>query len=112
MGACIGKRWLVGLCRGSEDSVQEENTSAVYAYINEVHDDYARVNGGRRPEYEYQTRKRKKQLYFLTPNFSGCLGFLKSGSKPLYCRSAQPFWAKGRSVLFLVHSRDEDQIIS
>ena len=27
----------------------------------------------------------------------------------LYNRGAQPFWAKGRSVLFLVHSRAEEK---
>jgi len=30
----------------------------------------------------------------------------------LYIRGAQPFWAKGRSVLFLVHSRAEYKIMS
>jgi len=30
----------------------------------------------------------------------------------MQARGAQPFWAKGRSVLFLVHSRAEDKIIS
>jgi len=30
----------------------------------------------------------------------------------LYNISAQPFWAKGHSVLFLVHSRAKDKIIS
>jgi len=28
-----------------------------------------------------------------------------------YSRSEQPFWAKGRSVLFLMHSRAEDKSI-
>jgi len=28
-----------------------------------------------------------------------------------YGRSVQPFWAKGRSILFLVHLRAEDKII-
>src|SRR6218665_2529336 len=27
----------------------------------------------------------------------------------IYTRGAQPFWAKGRSVLFLVHSRAEEK---
>jgi len=27
-------------------------------------------------------------------------------------RGAQPFWTKGQSVLFLVHSRAEDKIMS
>ena len=30
----------------------------------------------------------------------------------LYSRGAQHFWAKGRSVLFLVRSRPEDKIMS
>jgi len=28
-----------------------------------------------------------------------------------YVRSTQPFWAKGRSILFLVHLRAEDKIM-
>jgi len=28
-----------------------------------------------------------------------------------YTRSAQPFWAKGCSVLFLLHSRAKDKIM-
>jgi len=30
----------------------------------------------------------------------------------LYCRGAQPFWVKGRSVLLLVQSRAEYKIMS
>jgi len=29
-----------------------------------------------------------------------------------YIRGAQPFWAKGRSALFLVHSRNGYKIVS
>jgi len=31
------------------------------------------------------------------------------GRTCIYSRGAQPFWAKGRSVIFLVHSRAERQ---
>jgi len=94
---------------GTNEWIKESRTEGKKECINE-----RKIEGKNEGSKWMKEWKQARLTNWLTDRPNEWMNEWMNESKTIiiYDRGAQPFWSKGRSVLFLVHSRAEGKIMS